>query len=56
MVSTVVQKVMKNGWKIDGFSMLQKMMAPLAKWMVSKMINALGKLNAFSSGPQTHEK
>ena len=31
MVSTVVQKVMKNGGKIDGFSMLQKMMGPPGK-------------------------
>ena len=52
MLSTVVQKVKKigvkidafnsgpesdeHGGKIDGFCMLQKMMAPLAKWMVSK--------------------
>ena len=55
MLSTVVQKVLKNDGKIDGFCMLQKMMGTLAKWMVSKMINALGKLDAFSSGPQTHE-
>ena len=56
MVSTMVQKVRKNGVKIDGLCMLQKMMGPLGKMDgFKKMINALGKLDAFKSGPQTHE-
>ena len=56
MVSTMVQKMMKNGGKIDGFSMLQKMLdSPCKMDGFKKMINALAKLDDFKSGPQTHE-
>ena len=57
MVSTVVQKVMKKGGKIVGLCMLQQMMGSPGKMDgFKKMINALGKADAFKSGPQTHEK
>ena len=47
---------MKSGEKMDGFSRLQKLMGSPGKMDgFKKMINALGKLDAFSSGPQTHE-
>ena len=53
----MVQKMMKNGGKIDGFSMLQKNVGlPLQNGWFQKMINALAKLDDFKSGPQTHEK
>ena len=53
----MVQKVRKNGGKIVGLCMLQQMMGSPGKMDgFKKMINALGKADAFKSGPQTHEK
>ena len=73
MVSTVVQKVMKKGGKIDGFNHGPESQEkwwencwfvhastndglPWQNGWFQKMINALGKADAFKSGPQTHEK
>ena len=57
MVSKVVQKMMKSGGKMYGFSMLQKLMHSPGKMDgFPKLMDSPGKMDGFKSGPQTHEK
>ena len=55
MVSTVVQKVMKNGGKIDGFNMKSDGKIDVFK-MVQKVMKNGGKTDGFNSGPESYEK
>ena len=57
MVPKVHPKLMKRVGKMDGFSMLQKLMDSRCKIDgFPKLMDSPGKMHGFKSGPQTQEK
>ena len=52
----VAQQVMNIGGKMDGFSMIQKLMdSPGKMYGFPKLMDSPGKMDGFKSGPESDE-